>query len=579
MTDPDGAIQWEQDSNSIGEFPSVLAYQAFAEWPIVPMTIDSFTVDATDTNSTTQGKPANMGFTVNYPTYAGDTQTSQTYLVDKMQAFRVPADPLTPYDLSNIGGVGWGKDSCVSILNPTGLIHNGSGSPDYTVPLFYNNAVYGNAAVPVAGSSGPVAPLAGGLQNLIIPYNANDPNRMPLATPFSRSFNGIRSVFSYSEYLWSTVWAHPIVLNAANLNYTDASPFDPNFPADPYLGEFSHFRFSQPAAWPKFVQATGIIPDNSQFDMTAVGGPAFNAASPVAVNTPATPPSSTGVGRFYWTAYTPSYNSASGGVISRTWLALDNPIVPGLNDKPPTTFSGAASGDATAAFGFVPPQDTVVDKRGRNADGTLNGQASGGYRVTWYNATLDANGSSIAGSTVTPGNPVPPDFWVVELVTSASNSNPAGGTIHFMLPGNFPAPGGNPAVQTQQVNSLVLTDARTYLPSGNSFATGPATSSGVVTDQVAPGYCWFDVPLELRPVIGTQARVTVFALKAILKNNPVAGAKALNRTDWIDAVKTATAQISVVAGSGFDVSYAHKVPFNYPWDIVVVNGPATTVAQ
>jgi hypothetical protein len=26
------------------------------------------------------------------------------------------------------------------------------------------------------------------------------------------------------------------------------------------------------------------------------------------------------------------------------------------------------------------------------------------------------------------------------------------------------------------------------------------------------------------------------------------------------------------------VSFAHKIPFAYPWDIVVVNGPATPVA-
>jgi hypothetical protein len=426
----------------------------------------------------------------------------------------------------------------------------------------------------VYGATGS-APLAGGLQDLIIPYDTNDPNRTPLVSPFSRNFNGIRSIFSYSEYLWSSVWAHPLVLNNASLNYSDSGAFDPNHPLNTYLGNFSHFRFSQPTAWPKFISATGIIPDNSQFDLTAVGGPSFNAASPVAENTPATPPATTGVGRFYWTAFTPSYNSAGGAVISRTWLALDNTVTPSLNDKPPTTFSGAAVGDATAAFGFIPPQDMVVDKRGRNADGSLNGLSSGGYRVTWFNPTLDAS--------ATPGNPVPPDFWVVELVTTASNSNPSGSTIHFMLPGGFPAAGANPAVQTQQVNSLVLTDARSYLPSGNTMAQGPATISGVVTDLVAPGYCWFDVPLELRPLTGTEARVTVFALKAILKNNPVAGARALNRTDWIDAVKTATAQITIQPNPGgggvIDVSYAHKVPFNFPWDIVVVNGPSTTVAQ
>jgi hypothetical protein len=311
------------------------------------------------------------------------------------------------------------------------------------------------------------------------------------------------------------------------------------------------------------VATVGIVPDNSQFDLTAVGGPSFDASAPVAVNTPTIPPSTTGVGRFYWTAFTPSYNADGGALISRTWLALDNPGTPSLNDKPPTTFNGALSGDAVAAFGFVPPQDTVVDKRGRNADGSLNGSPSGGYRVTWFNPTLDAS--------AVPGNPVPPDFWVVELVTTASNSSNVGATVHFMLPGNFP--------ETQSPTSPVLTDARTFLPSGNLYFQGPATSSGVVTDSVAPGYCCFDVPLELRPLTGTQATITVFALKAILKNNPVASAHALNRPDWIDAIKTATAEISTVPSSGNNVSYAHKIPFNYPWDIVVVNGPATIAAQ
>jgi hypothetical protein len=162
---------------------------------------------------------------------------------------------------------------------------------------------------------------------------------------------------------------------------------------------------------------------------------------------------------------------------------------------------------------------------------------------------------------------------VVELAASATNSNPSGGTFHFMLPGNFPDAGSTPS---QSVNALILTDARTYLPSG--LAT---LQPG---DKVAPGYCWFDVPPELRPKLGTSATVTVFALKAITSNHPpqqgsplTSIAHALNRTDWIDAIKTASAQISILASSGRDVSFAHKIPFNYPWDIVVVNGPAVLV--
>ena len=532
LTDPNGAIQWEQDSNSVGLFGNVLGYEAFSEWPMVPLTVDSFFLDASDTNSTVQGKPADMGFNVNYATYgASDTQTSVTFTTWQLQAFRVPSDSSDPYNLSNIGGVGWGKASCTSTFVPTPV--NG------TVPTFFNQMVYN----PVGST-----PLNGGLQNLAIPYDPNDPAKTPRVAPYFRNFNGARSIFAYSEYIWSNVWARPMVLNSAQLSWSDTKTI---------LGTYPHFRYSVPGAWPQFVANPGIVPDDSQFNLTAVGGPAFNNSSPVIIG--GGTPSSTGVGRFYWTAFTPSYNSDSGAVISRTWLAS---VV-----DPPITFTGSATGDAVAAFGFIPPQDTVVDKRGRNADGSLNGLSYGGYRVTWFNATQDAS-----------GNPVPPDFWAVELSTAASSSNIGPATVHFMLPGSYPsAASGLTFAQLGQ--SLVVTDARTYLPSGNSPATGPANNAGVVTDTVAPGYCWFDVPLELRPITGTSPNITVFALKAILKNNAVPGARAINRTEWLDAIKTATAQVKIVPSSGTDVSYGHKVPFRYPWDIVVVNGPATTVAQ
>jgi hypothetical protein len=588
LTDPDGAIQWEQDSTDVGEFNNILGYETFAEWPIVPETIDSATIDGNDANSKTAGKPADLGFNVNYATYANSTsQDSLTFMVLNMQTFRVPPDSNTPYNLSNIGGVGWGKATCTSFLNPTDLIYNPTppNVPDYTIPNFYNQMVYGDAGV---------VPLQGGLQTIHIPYDPNDPTRTPKTTLNTRSFNGIRSIFSYSEYIWSSEWARPMVLNNSSLNYIDSGPQDPNFPANPYLGLYQFFRFSQPAAavqpaaWPQFVSPVGIVPDNSQYNLNAVGGPSFDASSPVLVNQPTKVPSATAVGRFYWTAYTPSYDAGVGAVISRTWQALDNNNSANnftnsttnvtynyLNDKPPTTFPAASkSGDAVAAFGFIPPQDTVVDKRGRNADGSLNGSATGGYRVTWFNPTLDANNSKI-GPPFVPGNPVPPDFWVVELITTASNSSNVGTSVHFMLPSNFPA--------IQTATATVLTDARTYLPSGNTFAQGPATTSGVVTDAVSPGTCWFDVPLELRPLTGTEATITVFAMKAILKNNPVnsafATAHAINRLDWIDAIKTATAQVSVVPSSGLDISYAHKIPFRYPWDVVVANGPAIVAAQ
>ncbi len=81
----------------------------------------------------------------------------------------------------------------------------------------------------------------------------------------------------------------------------------------------------------------------------------------------------------------------------------------------------------------------------------------------------------------------------------------------------------------------------------------------------------------MQPQPGTTATLTVFALKSILKNKPVPVARVINRSEWVEAVKTVTASISTVPG-GNDVSFAHKIPFNYPWDIVVVNGPATPVA-
>ena len=526
------AVQWEQDSNYIAEFSGVDAYQSFAEWPMVPLTVASGSIDPKDVNSISQGKPGDMGFNVNYATYANsDTQTSQTYMTTELQAFRVPSGSTDPYNLGDLVGLGWNSLSCISALNPTDL----DPAPATSTSRFFSNMIYGDKTT-----------KTGGIQYVAIPYDPNDPDRVPFTPVQNRSFNDIRLIFSYSEYLWSTVWARPLVLNSAQLNYPDSMGG---------LLSFPYFRNSRPTAWPNYLAGNGITPDSSKFDLTASGGGTFNASSPVAVNS-ATAPSSKGVGRFYWTAFTPSYDAGSGAMISRTWLADPSSL-------PPTTFTAGGAGDAAADFGFIPPQDTMVDKRGRNADGSLSGAALGGYRVTWFNATVN-----------TSGNPVPPDFWVIEMTTAASISSPGGSTVHFMLPGNFPYGSASDPVPTQSVNALVLTDARTFLPSGSS-----TLQPG---DKVAPGYCWFDVPPELRPSSGPEgitATITVFGLKAVLRNHPVAGlARALNRTDWIDAIKTATARISVIPSSGKDLSYAHKIPFNYPWDIVVVNGPATTVA-
>ena len=170
--------------------------------------------------------------------------------------------------------------------------------------------------------------------------------------------------------------------------------------------------------------------------------------------------------------------------------------------------------------------------------------------MLWYNPTKDINGL-----------PIPPDFWAVQVVEGSN-------TQMFLLSGNFPRTGQNSLTNT------LVTDLQSYLPSGKStFQTG---------DLAGPGYCWFDIPLELRPPTGTTATVTVFALKAILKNNPVSNpnvqvARVINRSEWVEAVKTVTASISAKP-QGADVGFAHKVSFNFPWDIVVVNGPATLVA-
>ena len=54
-------------------------------------------------------------------------------------------------------------------------------------------------------------------------------------------------------------------------------------------------------------------------------------------------------------------------------------------------------------------------------------------------------------------------------------------------------------------------------------------------------------------------------------------AEVLQTKTGTHAIKTASATIRVLSGAG-NVSFAHKIPFNYAWDIVVVNGPATFVA-
>jgi hypothetical protein len=523
---------WEQASNTVVTFYGIAANQSFAEWPLAFL--------ATPTVETTSaGSAAKLGFNLDYSTYAGENHANDTYQTFGIQAFRAPGASGDPYDLDVAN---WGSD--VAALQPT--------SVSAGVAAFYQNAIFGSQG----GSA-----FSGGLTGLAIPYDANDVNRQVVAST-NRDFNGIKNVFGFAEYLWSRVWAWPAVLNSAEVSYLSLKP------SGPTLSSFTGLRYSAATVWPS---QSGITPRNSAFDLNAVPGGVFDASFPAAEN--GGTPSHTGVGRFFWTVFTPWYNSVAGGTIARTWLA-DSTL------QPPTSFSGASSGDATAAFGFLPPQDTIVDKRARNADGSLvqpnplpgDALTLGGYRVTWFNPTKDAS-----------GNPVPPDFWVVELVAN-------GETQHIILPSSFPArtpyPGGvdNSGYPTFASSGLpnpdaipVLTDARVAMTSGQIFVD-PATKL-VPMQTVAPGYCWFDVPPELRPVTGSQATLRVYALKAITKNNPngLLSPRRLNRLEWIDAIKTALANISVKASDGTDLSDVYKIPFNYPWDIVVVNGPATPV--
>ena len=529
--DPTGAIQWIQSSNGIGQLSGIPAYQLFAEWPTLLLTRKTGDLAETVPDVTSApGLSTDLGFVLNYTKYSADPQISETFSAFSMQAFRVPAGVTDPYQLSPA----W--QSSTAEMNSTFSNPHAGLNPlpvGAGVSSFFNNLV--NAG---PGST----PLGGGIDSLALPYDPNDPYRTPLVTPTPRSYSGIKQVFSYSEYLWSAVWAQPLVLNSARPSYAYSTQYPVPTPFIP-LSNFPYFRFSNPAAWPK---ASTISPDNSAFDLTVHGGGVFDGSAPVGLSGAAAP--TTGVGRFFWTAFTPSYqgDANSGAVIARTWLANDG------SQQPPTAFPAAsATGDATVALGFMTPQDTIVDKRGRNADGSLNGSSLGGYRITWYNPTKDAS-----------GNPVAPDFWVVELKVGTV-------TNHFMLPGSYPT-------GTQSVNSLILTDARTYLPSGNSATAGPATTSGKVTDSVGPGYCWFDIPVGLRPSGG--ATLTVFAVKSILKNNPVSGARVLNRPDWMDAAKTASATMAMITSSGSDLTYAYKIPFNFDWDIVIANGPQTPVA-
>lgn len=521
----DTATQFVMDNTTANAFSAIKTFQSFPAWCLYQKTLepDLLSTDSSkDTASTSEGTPADLGFKLDYTTYGPPTAKSKTFATVGLEAFRVPPSPADPYNLST-GQANWNGSDCTVALTPTQITNAG-------VLSLFDDMIY----------QGPGATaLSGGLDGLTIPYDPNDVDRKVLASPQIRAQEQGIPVFAEAEYLWCSAWMRPLVLNTALLSQTDSR----------VPSAFPWYRYSVAASWPSYTASPAIVPDGSTFDLTVNGGPAFDAHSPVSTTSSA--PDAKAVGRFYWTAFNPKYNGADGACIARTWLST----AAGL---PPTTFTGTAA-DANNLLGFLPPQDPVIDKRQRDATGAVvPGTTTGGYRITWFNPTKAADHKTC----------VPPDFWVVEV-----SSN--GTTRHFLLPASFPAAPATGADTTQTASAQVLTDARYYLPSGNSAAAGPGPN-----DTVAPGYCWFDLPSELRPVSGSTATVAIFALKSVLANNPAAGAypRPLNRTDWIDAVKTATATMKMDANAGKDLSYAYKIPFGFGWDIVVTNCEFTTVA-
>jgi len=550
--DPLGANnQFVQSKNNIGAFSGLKGYQSFGEWwmslkagetmdfntyayyhDVTSVTDDDRRKAATEALKTVSA-PNDMGFVIDSK-YNEDGKSSEHFSIFGIQAYRAPASNLDPYDFDSM--VNRLPDSLLDDAKPTPLDSNAT-------------AFIQSILLAAPGSAG----LQGGLSSIPVPYNANDTDRKPYNPTTHNPFLH-RATFSYAEYLWSKAFARPLVLNRTSASWFDTSPdgvnsflstvptgritipcSDPSADTDVSLPKL--FYSAPTAAWPKL---STIFPDNSAFDLSVSERGTFDASSsPVAIGSV---PGTTGVGRFFWTAFNPNYNAAPGSLISRTWQANGAYSFP-------TTFTATAT-DPVSAWGFVPPQDTMVDKRGRNGDGSLTGATLGGYRIQWFNPTVDMN-----------TDVVPPDFWVVELAVTS------GAVSHFLLPGGYPAGTG-----AQSETDSILTDARMFLPSKNAPPVG-ANPDG--TDTVAPGYCWFDVPYELRPPAGSSATVTIYALRSVLKDQ--AGYRQINRPEWIESLKTATAPISVKPG-GIDVSQAHKVSFNYPWDIVVVNGPATPVA-
>jgi len=335
--------------------------------------------------------PTEMGFVVDYPKYGVPDQTSAKSTVlftDQLQAFRVPKGISDSYDLDTAG---W-STTLTSFTNET--------APSLSL-LTQGPSQFQSWFASAPGS----LPLQGGINGLSIPYDKNTENRVPQA-PSVRNHGQLREIFTYSEYLWSTVWSRPLVLNTSRLSWVDTMTS-----SGWHIADWPFFSNSQPTtSWPS---KNHVSPDDSSFTMNVTEGGTFDASAPVGSGDPA--PSAKGVGRFYWTAYTPTYSASPGEVIARTWLADGTGT-----QQPAVTFpTASSSGDATSALGFVVPQDVVVDKRARDAYGMATGNPTGGYRIMWFNPTKDASGAV-----------VPPDFWVIEFDVNG------GRKTHYLLPGS-----------------------------------------------------------------------------------------------------------------------------------------------
>lgn len=509
---PRGATQWVQANNLVGSYNPVVGLKNFGEWLVMLKTVK---MSDPATAGTAPSGASDLKFVLDFSKYTSGTiptkpnidsnAPSASYSATEIQAFRAPKGVTNPFTVDTSGATG------------TAYTTTNSSLVGSDVRTFYNSLV--------SNPAGTLA-LQGGVRQFPVSYIATDPDRVPnKAILYDTDDAGYRTTFSFNEYLWSKVWARPLSLNRTNVGWYDMSATG--------LANFPYFRYSSRTSdWPALSNISGLENGKlSSFNLNVSSGSAFNPSVSPSLDDNGTP-ASTGIGRFFWTAYAPMYNAGGGAIISRTWLA------DGTTHQPPISFPNAKTTDPTPAFGFLPPMDPVVDYRSRNASGQLDGKdTTSGYRVWWYNPTRTASGAVAA-----------PDFWVVVLQTGSKR-------MHFMLPAKYPT--------TQEANSPILTDAQAFLPSkAASYQTG---------DSVGSGYCWFDIPVELRPAQGVAGTIMIVAVKSILSTEGSSYARALNRTDWINSIKTNTANVQILPASSVDISFAHRIPFSFPWDVVVAN--------